>query len=43
MEKWNVGILIFDVQSVGDHADGARVLPVARAEMTAHTRLARRD
>jgi hypothetical protein len=24
MEKWNVGILIFEVQSVGDHADVAR-------------------
>jgi hypothetical protein len=28
MEKWNVGILDFDVQGVGDHADVARVLPV---------------
>ncbi len=28
MEKWNVGILNFDVQSVGDHADVARVSPV---------------
>ena len=43
MKKWNVGILIFGVQSVGDHADRARVLPVVRAEVTAHTRLARRD
>ena len=28
MEKWNVGIVDCDVQSVGDHADVARVLPV---------------